>query len=146
LARLGPPALLVALARRPRIGVALASAVVGRGEAEATIALVSNTGAEIDRETLARVLAAHPDDDRLHAALIARAVLPPEIVQRLGVLVAAERLPQLVRRHAAPAAGSVAAESGPGRSLAGDAERPGGSPATGRALTHSARVPANVHR
>jgi uncharacterized protein (DUF2336 family) len=102
LARHGPPALLAALARRRRITARLARAIVARGAPAAIAALMANPGAEIDRETLARALAARPDDDALHAAMIARAELPPEIVQRLGVLVAAARLPQLVHRHAAP--------------------------------------------
>jgi hypothetical protein len=34
--------------------------------------------------------------------MIGRAALPPEIVQRLGALVADHRIPALVRRHAAP--------------------------------------------
>jgi hypothetical protein len=72
------------------------------GGAEALAVLLADPGAEIDRETLAAALAAFPGDDRLHAAMIGRAALPPEIVQRLGALVADHRIPALVRRHAAP--------------------------------------------
>jgi hypothetical protein len=143
LARHGPPALLTTLARRPRVAASVASAIVARGDPDAVDALMSNPGAEIERETFARALAARPRDDRLHAAMIARAALPPEIVQRLGVLVSADRLPQLVRRHAAPAA-SYSPAAGLS-SDASDAKRPR-SRSAARGLTNSSRIPANAHR
>jgi uncharacterized protein (DUF2336 family) len=146
LARHGPPALLTTLARRPRVAASVASAIVARGEPDAVDALMSNPGAEIDRETFARALAARPGDDRLHDVMIARAALPPEIVQRLGVLISADRLPQLVRRHALPAASCrSAAGSSADASDASDAKRPP-SRTTARGLTNSARIPANAHR
>jgi hypothetical protein len=84
------------------VSAAAARRLVEAGDPAGVAELIANPEAKIDDEILARALAAFPGDDRLHAAMISRTQLPPEIVLRLGTLVADHRLPLLVRRHAAP--------------------------------------------
>jgi hypothetical protein len=69
---------------------------------ESALALLSNSNIALDRELLAAILAAFPDDSGVHQAMIGRDRLPDEVVLKLGILVAEERLPTLIARHVAP--------------------------------------------
>lgn len=69
---------------------------------ESALALLSNSDIALDRELLTAILAAFPDDTGVHQAMIGRDRLPDEVVLKLGILVAEERLPTLIARHVAP--------------------------------------------
>lgn len=66
----------IAVARRPRLGVAVAAALAEIGERDAVIALIGNLEAALSPGSLARVLERFGEDARLREALLMRPALP----------------------------------------------------------------------
>jgi Uncharacterised protein conserved in bacteria (DUF2336) len=70
------------------------------------VALLSNPAFDLAKASLAAILETFPADDGVHGAMIGRAALPPEIIVKLGILVADDQLATLIARHVSPIDGA----------------------------------------
>ncbi|MBY0431767.1 MAG: DUF2336 domain-containing protein [Rhodospirillales bacterium] len=77
------PAKQVAVAARPRLGAAVAEALVDCGSGAAVRTLVENEGAEIPEPALVRVVENYADAAEVMGALAERARLPLSVAERL---------------------------------------------------------------
>lgn len=73
----------VAVASRVHVSAALADALVETHDEKVVATLVANDGAELTEQTLAKVVDEFGDRDSVGAPLVARAVLPISVAERL---------------------------------------------------------------
>lgn len=96
------PARQVAIAERPTVSDALASAIVDTGNEDAVVSLVGNDGAELSEPTLTRVVDDFGHVERVHAPLVNRESLPVTVAEKLVNLVSDALKEHLVTHHALP--------------------------------------------
>ena len=98
----------VAVARRPAISETVAAAVIDTGNAAAVTTLVSNKGAELNEQLLARTIDRYSRFETVKAAMVHRHELPVTISERLVALVSDRLKLVLASRHQLP--GDLAAD------------------------------------
>jgi uncharacterized protein (DUF2336 family) len=81
--------IVTAVARRPMIGIKVSEAVVVRGDEAAITALLSNKSAQIDSQTLDRVIEQAASHPAWHEALVNLPSLPASAVAKLSGIVGA---------------------------------------------------------
>jgi uncharacterized protein (DUF2336 family) len=91
-----------AVARRGRVGAAVADVIVDHGAEQAVATLARNDRAELDAAAMGRALTRFGSRAPVTDALIDRSELPASISERLVALISDEALRRLARRHALP--------------------------------------------
>lgn len=79
----GEEAHRAAIARREHVGVPLSAALAEIGGVPSCLVLLANSGAQVARSSLARIVERHRDDPRIRSALLARTDLSPMLRHRL---------------------------------------------------------------
>jgi uncharacterized protein (DUF2336 family) len=84
------PALLSAIAARPRLSEAVTEVLIRRGNAAIARRIIGNSNARISEASFARMVTSIENDKELAAAIGKREDLPPELRPWIDVALAAE--------------------------------------------------------
>lgn len=103
----GSPEKQCAIAGRERLGAQVSEAIAHRGDRNAVLTLVNNSGAVINEAAATMLVERYADDSDVAAPLVQRGELPALLVERLIAMVSENIRTYLVERHAIE--GSVAA-------------------------------------
>ncbi len=93
------PTKQVAIARRRSVSAPVADALVDTDNREAVAELVSNEGAELTEQSLAKVVEHYADEERIQDGLVHRADLPITIAERLVSMVSESLRNELIARR-----------------------------------------------
>ena len=92
----------VAIASRPSVTEAVASALVDTGNEDVVTELVANEGAVISEETLQKVVTDFGDREPVQDAMVHRPKLPLTVSERLVTMVSENMKEELAKRHELP--------------------------------------------
>jgi uncharacterized protein (DUF2336 family) len=89
---------LEAIAGRHSVSEAVSEAIVENGDDEVVVKLVSNVGAKVSRTTMQRVVERSEENEALQAPLVARADIPPDMLQDMFTFVSSELRTQIAEK------------------------------------------------
>ncbi|MCG8544034.1 MAG: DUF2336 domain-containing protein [Alphaproteobacteria bacterium] len=89
----------VAIAQREEVSTTVSEAIVDKGDEDAVVALVSNSGAEIKEQTFDKVVDKYGESERVQAPLVKRETLPLTVAERLVTKVSDSLKEYLVTHH-----------------------------------------------
>lgn len=98
---------IMAVARRPLVSGNLVKAIVRYGDSKAVATVAANDGALIDAETAEDILDFYYHDDLIREAMISRADLPNQVMEKLITMVSEEAAAVLKEKHKIAAATAV---------------------------------------
>jgi uncharacterized protein (DUF2336 family) len=81
---------LEAIAGRHSVSEAVSEAIVDNGDDQVVVKLVSNSGAQVSRATMQRVVERSETSEAIQAPLVGRADIPPDLLQDMFMFVSSE--------------------------------------------------------
>ncbi|MDO8839539.1 MAG: DUF2336 domain-containing protein [Parvibaculum sp.] len=95
----GSPAKQCAIAGRPQVAAPVSEALALKGDRDAVLRLIANSGAVINEEAATMLVERYADDADVAAPLVQRNELPATLVERLIAMVSEQMREYLIEHH-----------------------------------------------